>query len=89
MFISGKGNREEIVIEAVLFDDLFVNVCAENIKFENLTFIQVGKIYIWFLHFIIILCDDLFVNVCAENIKFENLTFVQVSEKYKRILIFN
>ena len=45
MFISGKGNREEIIIEAVLCDDLFVNVCAENIKFENLTFVQVSKKY--------------------------------------------
>jgi len=38
--IQGKGDRDEIVIEAVLCDDLFVNVCAENIKFENLTFVQ-------------------------------------------------
>jgi len=39
--IRGKGNRDEVVIEAVPCDDLFVNVCASKIVMENITFVQI------------------------------------------------
>jgi len=39
---SGEGNRDEIVIEAVPYDDLFVNVCGADVALVNLTFVQVS-----------------------------------------------
>ena len=38
---KGAGDREEIIIEAVPYDDLFVNVSATQVVLENLTFAQV------------------------------------------------
>ena len=37
----GEGEREKITIEAVPYDDLFVNVSAADVTLENLTFVQV------------------------------------------------
>lgn len=39
--IRGKGKREEIIIEAVHCDDLFINVCSATVTLDNLTFVQV------------------------------------------------
>nr|CAB3266053.1 SHC SH2 domain-binding protein 1-like protein [Phallusia mammillata] len=38
--IKGEGNKEEIIIEAIPYDDLFVNVCGSEVVLENLTFVQ-------------------------------------------------
>ena len=38
---SGEGERDEIIIEAIPYDDLFVNVSAAEVSIENVTFAQV------------------------------------------------
>nr|XP_039270476.1 testicular spindle-associated protein SHCBP1L-like [Styela clava]XP_039270477.1 testicular spindle-associated protein SHCBP1L-like [Styela clava] len=38
--IKGVGKRKDIIVEAITYDDLFVNISAANVTMENITFIQ-------------------------------------------------
>lgn len=38
--IKGVGKREDIIVEAITYDDLFVNISAANVTIENITFVQ-------------------------------------------------
>ncbi|CAK8674547.1 unnamed protein product [Clavelina lepadiformis] len=38
--IRGEGDRDEIIIEAIPYDDLFVNIASADVTLQNITFVQ-------------------------------------------------
>ena len=69
-FGLGEGDKDEIIIEAIPYDDLFVNVSAAEVTLQNLTFAQV----ICLIHFVVSIAIELSI------VSLNNVVVLEISD---------